>query len=59
MANRNKTNLKRYYCLENGFKKDLENIEVHYFEGGHFVLEEYKLEIAAKIRDFLGRSVKQ
>jgi pimeloyl-ACP methyl ester carboxylesterase len=44
--------------VEEGYKKDLKNIEVNYFDGGHFALEEYTDEIAAKIREFLGRNVK-
>lgn len=44
--------------VENGFKKDLKNIEVHYYDGGHFALEEYGNDIAAKIQIFLGRNVK-
>lgn len=43
--------------VENGFKKDLKNIEINYFDGGHFVLEEYGDDIAAKIRDFLSRKL--
>lgn len=39
--------------VENGFKKDLKNIEVNYFDGGHFALEEYTDEIASDIRGFL------
>jgi pimeloyl-ACP methyl ester carboxylesterase len=39
--------------VENGFKKDLKNIEVHYFDGGHFALEEYTNEIAIYIANFL------
>lgn len=39
--------------VENGYKNDLKNIEVHYFDGGHFVLEEFGGEIAPIIRDFL------
>lgn len=41
--------------VENGFKKDLKNIEIHYYDGGHFALEEYAPEIAAAIRKFLGK----
>ena len=44
--------------VENGFKKDLKNIEINYFDGGHFVLEEYTDEIAAKIQSFLKKNVK-
>lgn len=38
--------------VEEGYKKDLKNIEVNYFDGGHFVLEEYSTEIAENIRNF-------
>ena len=44
--------------VENGYKKDLKNIEVNYFDGGHFTLEEYADEIAAKIQNFLKRNLK-
>lgn len=44
--------------VENGYKKDLKNTEVNYFDGGHFALEEYAEEIAAKIQSFLSRNVK-
>lgn len=39
--------------VENGYKKDLKNIEINYFDGGHFLLEEYAAEAAAKILKFL------
>ena len=42
--------------VENGYKKDLKNIEVHYFDGGHFVLEEYSAEIAASIEAFFAQN---
>ena len=45
--------------VEDGFKKDLKNIEINYFDGGHFALEEYNDEIAAKIKNFLGKNVKR
>jgi pimeloyl-ACP methyl ester carboxylesterase len=38
--------------VEEGYKKDLKNIEVHYFETGHFALEEDGAAIAARIREF-------
>jgi len=41
--------------VEEGYKKDLKNIEINYFDGGHFVLEEYTDEIAGKIRSFLDK----
>lgn len=45
--------------VENGFKKDLKNIEIHYYDGGHFALEEYAPEIAAAIHGFLAKNVKK
>ena len=44
--------------VENGYKKDLKNIEINYFDSGHFALEEYTNEIAAKIQSFLTKNVK-
>ena len=41
--------------VEEGYKKDLKNIEVHYFETGHFALEEDCLAIAARIREFFAK----
>ncbi len=38
--------------VEEGFKKDLKNIEIHYFDSGHFALEENANEIAGNIRNF-------
>lgn len=35
------------------YKKDLPNAEVHLFNGGHFLLEEYGNEIAGRIHTFL------
>lgn len=35
------------------YKRDLKNVEVHLFEGGHFLLEEYHQEIATLIDLFL------
>ncbi|MDZ4792446.1 MAG: alpha/beta hydrolase [Hyphomicrobiales bacterium] len=40
------------------FKKDLPKAEVHLLDAGHFALETHHREIAALIRDFLGRNVK-
>ena len=37
------------------FSKDLKNIETHFFDGGHFVLEEYPNEAIALIRSFLNK----
>jgi pimeloyl-ACP methyl ester carboxylesterase len=45
--------------VEEGFKKDLKNIEVNYYDGGHFALEEYSNEIAERINSFLSRKVKK
>ena len=39
------------------FKKDLNNIEFHLFETGHFALESHGEEIAGLIGDFLDRKV--
>lgn len=39
------------------FKRDNPNAEVHFFDTGHFALETHVLEIAAAIRDFLGRKL--
>ncbi|MBS1793208.1 MAG: alpha/beta hydrolase [Acidobacteria bacterium] len=41
--------------VEEGYRKDLKDIEVNYFDTGHFALEEDFRPIAAKIRDFLSR----
>ncbi|UZO82232.1 alpha/beta hydrolase [Aquimarina sp. ERC-38] len=35
------------------YGKDLENIEMHFFNGGHFVLEEYASDIAKIINKFI------
>jgi pimeloyl-ACP methyl ester carboxylesterase len=40
------------------FKRDIPNVEIHMFDTGHFALESNGPEIAALIREFLGRSVK-
>jgi len=37
------------------YKRDLPNAEVHFLDAGHFALETHSAEIAAYIRDFLGR----
>lgn len=42
----------------NGYRKDLKNIEYHFFPTGHFALEEYGSEIAACINAFRGRLAK-
>jgi pimeloyl-ACP methyl ester carboxylesterase len=41
--------------VEEGYKKDLRNIEIHYFDTGHFALEEYADLIAASIREFFAK----
>lgn len=41
--------------VEEGYKKDLKNIETHYFETGHFALEENADEISANIREFFAK----
>lgn len=43
--------------VEKGFKNDLKNIEVDYFDGGHFALEEYSNEIAEKMSSFLKKNL--
>jgi len=40
------------------FKRDNPNTEVRFLDTGHFALETHYLEIAAAIRDFLGRRVR-
>ena len=37
------------------YKRDLKNLEFHLLDTGHFALEEDGAEIAARIRDFLGK----
>jgi pimeloyl-ACP methyl ester carboxylesterase len=39
------------------YKQDLPGAEVHLLEAGHFALETHHSEIAALIRDFLGRTL--
>jgi len=38
---------------QEAFKRDLPHAEIHLYEGGHFVLEEFHSDIANKIRNFL------
>lgn len=38
---------------QEAFKRDLPQAELHFFDGGHFALEEYHREIAARIQAFL------
>ena len=40
------------------YKRDLENLEFHLVDTGHFALEEDGALIAKLIRDFLARNVK-
>ena len=40
------------------YKRDLPEAEVHFLDTGHFALETHANEIAAYIRDFLGRKLK-
>ncbi|WP_299255443.1 alpha/beta hydrolase [uncultured Aquimarina sp.] len=35
------------------YSKDLKNIESHFFNGGHFLLDEYSNEVAQKIKEFI------
>jgi pimeloyl-ACP methyl ester carboxylesterase len=37
------------------YKEDLNNLEFHILDTGHFALEEYGPEMAAEMRDFLAR----
>lgn len=37
------------------YQRDLENLEFHILDTGHFALEEYGTEIAARMNDFLDR----
>lgn len=39
------------------FKRDIPEAEVHFYDTGHFALETHAPEIAAAIRDFLGRKL--
>jgi pimeloyl-ACP methyl ester carboxylesterase len=39
------------------FKRDLPKAEIHFLDAGHFALETHAHEIAAKMRDFLGRNI--
>jgi len=40
------------------FKRDNPDAEIHLLDAGHFALESQAPEIAAIIRDFLGRKLK-
>jgi len=39
------------------FKRDIPSAEVHFYDTGHFALETHHREIAAAIREFLGRKL--
>ena len=39
------------------FKRDAPNMDVHFYDTGHFALETHHREIAGAIRDFLGRQL--
>jgi pimeloyl-ACP methyl ester carboxylesterase len=39
------------------YKRDIADAEVHFYDTGHFALETHHVEIAAAIRDFLGRKL--
>jgi pimeloyl-ACP methyl ester carboxylesterase len=39
------------------YKRDIPNAEFHFYDTGHFALETHHQEIAAAIRDFLGRKL--
>lgn len=40
------------------YRRDLPDAEVHFLDTGHFALETHHLEIAALMRDFLGRKLR-
>jgi len=35
------------------YTKDLNDVEIHFFDGGHFMLEEYSTEVAQLIKEFI------
>ena len=37
------------------YAKDLKDVEIHFFDGGHFMLEEYSLEVAGLIKKFISK----
>lgn len=37
------------------YKKDLKNPEIHFFNGGHFMLEEYGNEVSTLIKNFINQ----
>jgi pimeloyl-ACP methyl ester carboxylesterase len=40
------------------YRRDLKDVEIHLLDAGHFALESHHVEIAALMRDFLGRTVR-
>ncbi|HAS41742.1 MAG TPA: hypothetical protein DCS93_14785 [Microscillaceae bacterium] len=40
------------------FAKDLNDVEMHFFDGGHFMLEEYSAEVASLIDTFISKKHK-
>lgn len=42
---------------QEAFKRDLPNAEIHFYDGGHFALEEYHSDIAARILTFLSNKL--
>lgn len=40
-----------------GYRRDQSEAEIHFYDTGHFALETHHQEIAAAIRDFLGRKL--
>lgn len=45
----------RFFTKAGGeaYSKDLKNVESHYYNGGHFLLDEYSVEVAEKIKKFI------
>lgn len=39
------------------YKRDLKNVDFNLYDAGHFALETHGIEIAAKIREFMGKNV--
>ncbi len=37
------------------YAKDLKDVEIHFFDGGHFMLEEYSSEVAQLIKKFISK----
>lgn len=42
----------------NAYKKDLPSAEIHFFNGGHFILEEHHLDVAKLIDNFILKNKK-